>query len=393
MSQSHLKPLTGLRFLAALLVVLGHGTAFWLPTIGQASSTPGLARLLALAISGIAAKGGGVAVTLFFVLSGFILAYTYCPPDGGLRGGRRAFYVARVARIYPVYLFGFVAIAVPYLGWSSATISPRADNGLVASGLAQVTLTQAWFPFLAASWNGPAWSVSTEAFFYLLFPLAATATARLTRQHLIIMLEVLWAIDLAVPFAFLALHPTGVQEVYWLRVVYYNPLARLPTFLIGVALGRLFTLASRTQGQGTTQAKKRLRASHVGAATLVVITGILATVPWVFGPLYDVALTPLLAVLIYALAWSEGRLAAFFALPAMVALGEASYALYILHVPLWQWVAHAGAARVATYPMRVVFYVAYLGLLVAISLLSLRFLEQPARRAIRQALLPSRISR
>src|SRR5207245_7116971 len=114
-------------------------------------------------------------------------------------------------------------------------------------------------------------------------------------------------------------------------------------------------------------------------------TGILVTVPWAFGPLYDVALTPLLAVLIYALACGAGRLAAFLALPAMVALGEASYALYILHVPLWEWVAHIGPAPVATDPMRFVFYVVYLGLLVAISLLSLRFLEQPARRAIRQA--------
>jgi peptidoglycan/LPS O-acetylase OafA/YrhL len=272
---------------------------------------------------------------------------------------------------------------VPYLCWARAATSPGADNGLVVSGLTQLTLTQAWFPFLAASWNGPAWSVSTEAFFYLLFPLAATATARLTRQHLIVMLEVLWAIDLAVPFAFLALHPTGAREVYWLRVVYYNPLARLPTFLIGVALGRLFTLASGPQG--APRAKNLLRPSRVAAAALAGTTVILATVPWAFGPLYDVALTPLLALLIYALAWSEGRVAAFFALPGMVMLGEASYALYILHMPLWEWVARVAPASAAASPLRPVVFLAYLGLLVAISLLSLRFLEQPARRAIRQA--------
>jgi peptidoglycan/LPS O-acetylase OafA/YrhL len=102
MSLSQLKPLTGLRFLAALLVVLGHGAAFWLPAISRGSSVPGALRVVAPAISGITAKGGGGAVTLFFVLSGFILAYAYRPLGTGLRGGWRTFYVARVARIYPV---------------------------------------------------------------------------------------------------------------------------------------------------------------------------------------------------------------------------------------------------------------------------------------------------
>src|SRR2546429_3636220 len=55
------------------------------------------------------------------------------------------------------------------------------------------------------------------------------------------------------------------------------------------------------------------------------------------GPLCAAVVAPLLALLVYALAWGRGRLAAFFALPAMVALGEASYALYILHEPIWDW--------------------------------------------------------
>ena len=66
--------LTGLRAVAALLVVLFH-YKYIVPGLGQ-SPAPG-ARVI---------QAGFVGVSLFFVLSGFILAYTYIGDDGSLRG-------------------------------------------------------------------------------------------------------------------------------------------------------------------------------------------------------------------------------------------------------------------------------------------------------------------
>src|SRR5438128_7044986 len=86
----HLKPLTGLRFLAALLVVLYH--------VDLAS------RLPLSPIVGI----GYVGVSFFFVLSGFILAYTYLDAHGRLNRSRGAFWGARIARVYPVYLVAYI---------------------------------------------------------------------------------------------------------------------------------------------------------------------------------------------------------------------------------------------------------------------------------------------
>src|SRR6478752_7231975 len=86
-----LPALTGLRFVAALLVVLFH-YQFLVPGLAQ-SAVPG-ARVI---------QAGFVGVSIFFVLSGFILAYTYLDPDGTMRSTVSAFWHARFARIYPAY--------------------------------------------------------------------------------------------------------------------------------------------------------------------------------------------------------------------------------------------------------------------------------------------------
>ena len=103
---------------------------------------------------------GYLAVGLFFLLSGFILAYTY---DGNIDGhaNRVRFWEARFARIYPVYLLSLV-MAFAFAG--ELALGTRA---------AVVAMVQAWNPFnpdMAGAWNYPAWTLSAEAFFYICFP-------------------------------------------------------------------------------------------------------------------------------------------------------------------------------------------------------------------------------
>ncbi|WP_216623207.1 acyltransferase family protein [Corallococcus exercitus] len=90
-SRQHLDALTGLRFLAAAHVVAYH--VYHLVFTGT-EAPPGLHGLL---------DSGYVGVSFFFVLSGFILGYNYLerPPD--THEARKAFWVARFARVYPVY--------------------------------------------------------------------------------------------------------------------------------------------------------------------------------------------------------------------------------------------------------------------------------------------------
>src|SRR6266566_2321461 len=79
---AHLKPLTGLRFVAALLVVLCHGVGTWRPQMIPIPPAPDQLHTFTAVIVEVATQGGGLAVTLFFILSGFILTYTYLQPDG-----------------------------------------------------------------------------------------------------------------------------------------------------------------------------------------------------------------------------------------------------------------------------------------------------------------------
>src|SRR4051794_29809514 len=98
-----LRALTGLRFVAAMQVLLYHVYA------PGSRGAPGWVRALV--------GSGYVGVGLFFVLSGFVLAYNYLEPMEAGRVSRREFWLARLARVYPVYLLGLVAGMPVFVQW------------------------------------------------------------------------------------------------------------------------------------------------------------------------------------------------------------------------------------------------------------------------------------
>lgn len=135
-----LDQLTALRFFAALMIVIHHSAD----------------------IFGIKAAGvnWGQGVSFFFVLSGFILAYVYPRLDSKPEVLR--FWRARVARIWPAYLFCFaLGLLLVRYPWGTTT------------ALANLLMIQAWIPLSSFyfSYNAVSWSISTEALFYLAFPL------------------------------------------------------------------------------------------------------------------------------------------------------------------------------------------------------------------------------
>ena len=377
---AHLRSLTGLRFMAALLVVIHHDVGSATGDYGQRAD-PRVPNLIAAAFVG---------VNFFFILSGFILAYNYLGADGQLRVTRRDFWAARFARIYPVYVLAFLVATLPS---AHSLLSHHASLlSTTMTGLAALTLTQAWIPASSDAWNGPGWSLSAEAFFYLLFPLAALCIARLGRYRLYLVLVACWALSLATPLAcaHAVLTASGGWDMTWLKFLKYNPLVRLPEFLMGVALGRLFVAR-----MCATPAGHLARVTTPARLSVVALVGsvcALSYVPTMLGPgsalpyllLHNGLVDPLFALLIYSLASGEGPLAAVLSMPAMVLLGEASYALYILHIPLWDWMTYA-LSRLHLAPGFVALSLLHLGLAIALAILTLRVIEQPARRALRRA--------
>ena len=114
-------------------------------------------------------RGGYLAVTTFFVLSGFVLAHNYASTAWNA-GSLRRYAAARFARIYPVYFLSLLVVA-PFI---AADRTPAKARFVAAHGL----LVQAWLGHIPVNWNTPAWSLSCEMFFYLSFPLAAALLGR-----------------------------------------------------------------------------------------------------------------------------------------------------------------------------------------------------------------------
>jgi peptidoglycan/LPS O-acetylase OafA/YrhL len=145
-------------------------------------------------------------VSFFFILSGFVLAYAYSREPKPI--GEYA--LARVARIYPLYLS---AIAIALL--LSGTL-PQWRN------LPEIFLVHDWsFTYIPAI-LGPGWSLSAEAFFYALFPLALIRPYIAFAASLVVLV-----ILFAVP---------GIMEP---GLYFCHPLVRLPEFLLGAVLYRL----------------------------------------------------------------------------------------------------------------------------------------------------------
>jgi len=343
-----LTALTTLRFFAALWVVVFH----FLDGPLRAAAAP----WPVLAFTGF----GNVAVPFFFVLSGYVLAYTYTGAE--LRGHLREFYVARLARTYPVYLLALVL----YIGVVVLEGKPTSPDRLAL--VLTVFGIQSWAPVHSGTWNFPAWSLSVEFFLYAIFPLML---ALLRRPR------VFWpayAVGTASTLLFAIAHAVeGSVDYEWTHL----PLLHLTSFATGM------TMAHVRQRTAALLDNDRAATLTVAATCSLVI---LTLARQAFGlqgwwPLFETAaLAPLFAGLIVGAAhlgpsWLD--------LPALTVLGEASYALYILQLPIGL-VAISALAGLAYAP--ILWPIVGIALLIGASLVSHRYFERPTRRWVRHVL-------
>jgi len=309
-----LDALTSLRIFAALHVVLFH-----MRVTGILAGGPWVYQNFA----GI----GYIGVNFFFVLSGFILVYTYA----GHSLNPRQFWQARFARIYPAYVlslvisapFFFVAVRhlnLPFFSWSK--------NHLLLACILTVCLLQSWVPQAALTWNSVSWSLSVEAFFYSVFPSLAAYIKRLSPRKVALAGAGFSFLSLAFSLFFLLLHPDGVDKVnseatdlFWKNMLSFNPVLRAPEFLVGICTGTLFLKTRRNPKLATPLAV-------AGLLVLATLTLVAHRLP---RPLISPGfLSPAFAAAIYGIALGP-RWASFLRWPLLVLLGDASYSLYLLH--------------------------------------------------------------
>lgn len=359
-----LHALTSLRFFAALHVVLFHTHSL----LGD-SQPVWLIQL---------ASGGHHAVPLFFVLSGFILHHTYHSTDWSTPGAHRHYLVHRLARIYPVYVLSFLVDAPRGLGYFFSAYDP--GSALVkasVSGAAFLSMTQTWVPRLASAWNAPGWSVSTEAFFYLLCPLLLTRIHRLTLAQSLVGLALMpLAASLGRVLPRLAIDAAGLPANIWMPFAEVFPPLRLFEFAFGLLLGRLFT-ATESSRSATPLVLAGFFLTAI-ASVLFLSSGY--AVPW-FGHPHGLLL-PFHGLLIICLAVCTGPLMRVLSCPPLRFLGGASYAIYLLHLPVFAYFLRlADRAHWTASPAA---FVTYLVLIIGSASLVFRFYEEPMRRLIRR---------
>jgi peptidoglycan/LPS O-acetylase OafA/YrhL len=349
-----LKPLTSLRFFAALLVFAYHCPL----TMAAAAHY----------------QTGDAGVEFFFVLSGFILIYVHREFFGSSLSCDRvkAFWVARFARIYPVHVLSFLFamfIVVRSLGvtwfWSGL------KNNLLAL-VTQVTLTQSWVSINSlVNFNIVAWSISDEMFFYALFPVLALALFTLARRAggrgIGLLTLLLWAGTFATA--------TLVHDRWML---YTLPPIRLIDFAVGACIGTLFT--GGRQHSSPPRAFATLLELVVLAAAILAI----AVMPMIPAPLrISTWLSPFSAAIIYVFARAEGAVSRLLAWSVLIYLGEISYNFYMLHsLVLVIIFAHTGTIAPALVS------ILSLVLCIAISTIVFERYEKPLRDRIRDALTP-----
>ncbi len=310
-----LPALTALRFLAAAMIFTFHLREY-APSAWAYAIAPGMYH----------------GVSFFFVLSGFVLTHAY----GGREASWRRFYLARLARIAPLHLASLVLLlALLPIPYARGQNLGGAETAL--SFALKVFMLDAWVPVrgVLQSWNNVSWSISVEMAFYAAFPLLLAA---MTRRPA------------------LTLAGAGVVSV---GVLAAGAAAELPTFVVDrnaltlFNLGSCFPLARGFEfalGFATCLVWRRWRAG--AGLSFAAWTGIEAValagaalwltlvIPWLVGETQGAVFVWVracgscfvFAALIAVLASGRGGVGRALAQRPFVALGEASFAFYMVHM-------------------------------------------------------------
>lgn len=349
--------ITFTRFIAALTVVFFHyGTHAFPATFSWLSES---------------VTAGPIAVNYFYVLSGFIMAIAYYQPHKPTPLNKRKYWIARFARIYPVYLVALLLMAV-------ASSSEVVNNPLALP--LHLAMLQAWIPGYPMTLNNPGWSLSVEAFFYLCFPFLLALIYRTGLKYLTVIAVVLWLITQYVLL-------TGINSPEYSGksllhdFVYYHPLMHINAFIAGLLCGVVYK----------NNADKLKSPNPVWLlSSLILIVLLLELRPFLESALnYKLAYTngliaPAFLLFIWLLASTKGRIQTVLSHPALILLGEASFSLYILQKPVYGLYNRILEPRLGLTDVAD-FYTALL-LLIILSIASYKLFETPARSLINKTL-------
>jgi peptidoglycan/LPS O-acetylase OafA/YrhL len=395
-ARDNLDALTGLRFVAAFTIVLGHSYQPWLEITG-------------------------IGMPLFFTLSGFIIHYVYADAfAGSWRRATGEFAIARVSRIFPLYLALLVyALARTTMGTTLAT----AENFPVM--LAYLTGVWTWFPFrieghLLLDWDYHiSWSVSTELFFYLAYAAVLYRLARLqsvkrclaillgfcvaayAMYYVIYVTRDAWEAEVLRHFPQFDSRTENFVGSFYRWLLYVSPYSRIFEFIGGVLTCQLFRLVRRKRSfiDGISRGALAWLAIIVMAILFGLFRYFGGHDPWLAignhspgGFIVNLHMNFLFAPACYLLIFSLalGGAAVGWVLSSRPArlLGDISYSTYLSHPMAERMLMHTGLVVTST----LLHLLAIMVVIYAMSAVLYSIVEVPAKRGLRQLLKPRRLA-
>lgn len=280
----HIKPLTSIRFFAAFFVMLRH---------------------LGFQPDHLFFDAAVLGVALFFILSGFVLSFSYQDRLLNKEIPASRFYSARIARVYPTHIITFlIFILIFYDDLGLYKLRHYVYNVLLIQSFRS---NQLYF----LSFNAVSWSLSVEMFFYLLFPFLI----KFKNKTLFLLAIVFISVKIIYPLV------SDKNIAYVGYIMYVQPILRLPDFICGILLFRL--------------RKNLLQCFN---ASMLQIFSILILCIFVYFSKYvtelyrfDIYFIIPAVLIIYSFSFNNGILGNLLSNKFLVLLGESSFSLYMIH--------------------------------------------------------------
>lgn len=384
-TRNNIPALTGLRFVAAMMVVIGHGAPL---IVGM----PNLVNFL-MPLS-------GAAMAPFFVLSGFVIWLNYSQSFVGHIGTwrLRRFAVARLARLWPMYTVT-ILIALARMAYLGDHI-PKEGTILFLFGV------QGWIPAIGntmAAFTLPLvahlWSVSAEIFLYAFFPLLCVPISRL-RNVTTVACVALVNLGLATALHHFLLYqqvavgafvaPTLPPSAAMGWVGYYAPYPHFFEFAAGCLAARAYEILRTTP---ISQRERRVARdlgyiSMLAFASSILLYQFIGSLGHWFGTaavfMRVGAILPLSFLVFYAARY-PGVWSGALSNRLVVLGGEASFSIYLLH-PIAESIWTELAAFIPSWMPTLINFAGLLVFTVAISTVTYRLIEVPSRSFLRRTL-------
>ncbi|RVD80049.1 acyltransferase family protein [Pseudomonas koreensis] len=366
-NKAMIESLTSLRFFAALAIVFHHSRGV---VLSQEF------------MYGLPLAAG---VSFFFVLSGFILAYVY---SGKMQKvGLYKFYTARFSRIWPAHIFTLVLVMLifPSSEWAFG-VEPSWVIAVINGALLHSLIP---IPAYYFSFNGVSWSISTEMFFYIAFPVLIASLGKTWHVKLLILAGggIIGAVAFNASGAnYLSM--AKLKDFSGHGLFYISPIARIQEFFIGMLFFKAFSYIKSWRGFNTLTCTV-LEVVSVMAVMLLTIKFIHLSFEMsgradgaVGEFLSHVFLALLFGTLILSFAMNKGVLSRLLSLKVFVVLGEISFSMYMIHQIIFR-LYNSNRGYFEWMPVWVS-YSLLLAFVIACAYVMWRFIEMPMQALLRK---------